>query len=200
MPTEVQDRLLRVMDQGVVQRPGEAAGRPADVRFIAAAAKGFTADARLRPALIERFSFTVVVPPLRDRPGDLEPLTAHLLAGIAAGLSRETPAMDAAALATLMRHPWPGNVRQLRQVLERACIAAIGGTIRVGDLPEGIRDPTADREAALGPILTLAEVERTHVLAVMERMAGNKKAAAEALGIDRSTLYAKLKTYGVQDR
>jgi DNA-binding NtrC family response regulator len=195
---EVQERLVRAIDQGQVQRPGEANPRAADVRFIATLAKPLPHE-RLLPELADRFGFTIVLPPLRDRIGDVEILATSALAVIADGLGRPAPVLEADALSVLLRHPWPGNVRQLRQALERAVVAADGGHIRARDLPDTIRTPAADVEGQ-PPLLTLAEVERQHILHVLERLGGNKKAAAESLGIDRSTLYAKLKTYGVHDR
>ncbi len=197
-PAEVQERLVRAIDQGVVQRPGEATPRAADVRLIATIPKSLIGDSRVLATLAERFGFSLSLPPLRERPGDLEALSAHLLSGIAAGLGRPVPTIDASVMSLLMRHPWPGNVRQLRQVLERAVVAAAGGVIHLADLPETLRGSPA--AAVAGPILTLAEVERQHLLGVLERLGGNKKGAAEALGIDRSTLYAKLKSYGILDR
>ena len=180
------------------ERPGEATPRAADVRLIATIPKSLIGDSRVLATLAERFGFSLPLPPLRERPGDLEALSAHLLSGIAAGLGRPVPTIDASVMSLLMRHPWPGNVRQLRQVLERAVVAAAGGVIHLADLPETLRGSPA--AAVGGPILTLAEVERQHLLGVLERLGGNKKGAAEALGIDRSTLYAKLKSYGILDR
>ena len=194
---EVQERLVRAIDQGLVQRPGEATPRAADVRLVATLQRPLSAE-RCLPHLVDRFGFSLTLPPLRERPGDIEALAAHLLVGIAAGLARPAPTIDAVALSTLMRHPWPGNVRQLRQALERAVVAAEGGVIHQADLPDTLRDFQAD--ASVGPIQTLAEVERQYIIQVLERLGGNKKAAAEVLGIDRSTLYAKLKSYGVIDR
>jgi two-component system NtrC family response regulator len=98
------------------------------------------------------------------------------------------------ARAALLRHPWPGNVRELRQVILRAWVAAEGAVISQDDLGLGGANASVPGQPA---IVSLAAVERAHILRVLEHCGGNKKAAAELLEIDRSTLYAKLKQYGM---
>jgi transcriptional regulator of acetoin/glycerol metabolism len=99
----------------------------------------------------------------------------------------------------LLRANWPGNVRELRQAIERACALAKESVLHVSDLPEAVQLPVASLTPGtsfFAPV-PLSEVEKTHILKVLEYCAGNKKAAAEVLEIDRSTLYAKLRQYGV---
>ena len=198
LPLAVQVRLVRMLDQGEVQRIGEATTRRADVRIVATAARelaGEVINGRMRSDLCERLSaFSIQLPPLREREGDLDQLIDHLLKEIAARLDQPLRHLLPEARIALLRHPWPGNIRQLKQVLERACIAA-DEAIGPGDLPEFIR-PHSKGEPAVGSVLSLAEVERTHILKVLDQVGGNKKAAAELLDIDRSTLYAKLRQYG----
>ena len=96
--------------------------------------------------------------------------------------------------ALLLRYNWPGNVRQLKNIVERACILAADRIIQPGDLPESIRG--AEVPIFQTPLASLGVIERAHILRVLEHCGGNKKAAAELLEIDRSTLYAKLRQYG----
>jgi two-component system response regulator HydG len=138
----------------------------------------------------------VTLPPLRDRPADIEPLIEHFLAAASTKLGQPACRLAPEARTLLLRCPWPGNVRQLRNVLERASVLASSGVIRPDDLPAEVKAGPATVQVE-SPMATLADMERSHILRVLERVGGNKKQAAEVLAIDRSTLYAKLKQYGV---
>ena len=199
LPQSVQAKLLRVLEQGEVQRLGENLTRTVDVRVLAAtnrkledevAAGGFREDLYHRLDVLQ-----IELPPLRERPGDIDLLIEHFLLASARKLEQPTRRLAPEAHALLARYDWPGNVRQLRNVVERAAIMAPGDTIRPDDLPEAIRGAEAS-ESFHTPIVSLAEVEQMHILRVLEHCGGNKKATAELLGIDRSTLYAKLRQYG----
>jgi len=182
-----------------VQRVGDSSLRKVDVRVIAATNRDLAGEARagrFREDLYHRLNVLVVtLPPLRERPGDIETLIDHFLAESARRLGQPAKRLAPEARTLLLRYPWPGNVRQLRNVLERASIMAAGPQILPGDLPAevGASPATVQVDA---PMATLAEVERTHILRVLERCGGNKKQAADILAIDRSTLYAKLKQFG----
>jgi transcriptional regulator with GAF, ATPase, and Fis domain len=199
LPLATQAKLLRALEQGEVQRVGDGALRRVDVRMIAATNRDLAAEAkagRFREDLYHRLNVLVVtLPPLRDRPADIEQLIDHFLAESARRLGQEAKRLAPEARTLLLRYPWPGNVRQLRNVLERASILAAGTAIQPGDLPPEVKAPAAT-VGVDAPMATLAEVERTHILRVLERCGGNKKQAADVLAIDRSTLYAKLKAYG----
>jgi transcriptional regulator with GAF, ATPase, and Fis domain len=199
LPLGTQAKLLRALEQGEVQRVGDSSLRKVDVRVIAATNRDLAAEAkagRFREDLYHRLNVLVVtLPPLRERPGDIETLIDHFLAESARRLGQPAKRLAPEARTLLLRYPWPGNVRQLRNVLERASIMSAGAQIQPGDLSAevGAAPATVHVDA---PMATLAEVERTHILRVLDRCGGNKKQAADILGIDRSTLYAKLKQFG----
>lgn len=203
LPAAAQARLISVLERQECLREGGAAPRRADLRLFATSTRDLEAEAaagRFRPDLLHRFAgFTIELPPLRERPGDLDALCDHLLATLATRLDQPPRRLAPETRALLMRASWPGNVQQLRQVLERACIAGSDVVIRPGDLPPlpGTGPaPTASPE--VWPVMTMSELERIHILKVLDHCGGNKKAASEVLGIDRSTLYAKLRQYGVK--
>ena len=200
LPIATQAKLLRALEQGEVQRVGEGRTRKVDVRLIAATNRDLAVEAgagRFREDLYHRLNvLCVTLPPLRDRPADIEPLIEHFLAAASTKLGQPACRLAPEARTLLLRCPWPGNVRQLRNVLERASVLASSGVIRPDDLPAEVKAGPATVQVE-SPMATLADMERSHILRVLERVGGNKKQAAEVLAIDRSTLYAKLKQYGV---
>ena len=200
LPHQAQAKLLRALEQGEVQRVGDGVLRKVDVRLIAATNRDLAEEAkkgRFREDLLHRLDvLAVTLPPLRDRPADIDRLADHFLAQTASKLNQPIKRLAPETRAALLRHPWPGNVRQLRNVIERACIFAGGEIIEPVDLPEGITDAQPAKLSSSTPITNLAEVERMHILRVLDHCGGNKKATAEILQIDRSTLYAKLRQYG----
>jgi DNA-binding NtrC family response regulator len=147
----------------------------------------FREDLYFRLAVLE-----LRVPPLRERPDDLAPLARHMLRRITRG---KTVEVEPAAIERLRAHPFPGNVRELRNVLERALLLGDGATIRAADLPAEIGAGTAPGSESFP---TLAELERGHVEVALRRTRGNRSAAARLLGIDRKTLWAKLKALGIR--
>jgi len=200
LPLPAQAKLLRVLENGEVQRVGEGLLRHVDVRIIAATNRDLhdeVAAGRFREDLLHRLDvLQVEIPPLRLRPGDLEPLIDHFLATAARKLEIPRRRLTPATRTLLLRYGWPGNVRQLRNTLERASLLCSGRDITPEDLPEQLRDAPSSLAAPTSGLLPLAEVERQHILHILEHTGGNKKATAEMLGIDRSTLYAKLRQYG----
>jgi DNA-binding NtrC family response regulator len=199
LPLPTQAKLLRALEQGEVQRVGDGNLRRVDVRLIAATNRDLAEEAkagRFREDLFHRLNvLCVTLPPLRERPADIEPLIEHFLGESARRLGQSAKRLLPEARTLLLRHPWPGNVRQLRNVIERASIMASGPLIRSEDLPAELRAEPAT-VAVAAPMASLAAVEKAHILRVLERCGGNKKQAAEVLEIDRSTLYAKLRQYG----
>jgi len=136
----------------------------------------------------------VRLPPLRERPGDLEPLTEHLLGRIGRQLGRPDLRLAGDALQRLREHRWPGNVRELSNALERAAILTDGAVIEPGALLLG--NPSAapaEPAAVVGP--TLADAEREAIRRALEAEGGNRKRAAARLGIGLRTLYDKIKQY-----
>jgi DNA-binding NtrC family response regulator len=202
LPLTAQAKLLRALEQGEVQRIGDPSPRRVDVRLIAATNRDLeteAAAARFRPDLLHRLDVLALrIPPLRERTGDIDLLIDHILREQAVRHDRPCPELSPEARTLLLRHPWPGNVRQLRNALERSAILCTGGIIRPEDLPEAVRGRM--EIACSTPVCPLVEVERFHILRMLDHFGGNKKAAAEGLAIDRSTLYAKLRQYGRLDK
>jgi DNA-binding NtrC family response regulator len=202
MPAPLQVKLLRALQDGEVRRVGSNRVRRVDVRYIAATNRDLEAavkDGEFREDLYYRIRvLPVAVPPLRERAGDIPALVAHFLAPARAarGLPLEvTPR----AMAALEAYPWPGNVRELRNIVERMAVLAPDATLDVGQVPAEVRAPGAVPAAAGGegypPELPLEEVERRHLLRVLEAQGGNKTRAAEVLGITVRTLYNRLDAY-----
>jgi DNA-binding NtrC family response regulator len=199
LPAPVQAKLLGLLDRGEFTRAGDGALRRVDVRVIAATGRDLDEEVRanrFKAELRGRLDvLSLAMPPLRARPADVDALAEHFLQECARKLSQPAKRLSPEARALLLRYSWPGNVRQLKNAIERASVAAPGEAIRPQDLPEALREaePAA---ASTTPITSLAEIERLHIQRVLDHCGGNKKAAAEILGIDRSTLYAKLRQYG----
>lgn len=205
LPPVAQARLVRLLDSGELVRLGDTAARQVDVRLIATSTRdlrGESSVGKVRADLISRLTgFTFVLPPLIDRAGDLDELVEHFLAANAARLDQPAKRLSPEARTALLRAAWPGNVGQLKQALERACVVSPDTVIHLADVPESVQTPAAGPTSAAAagsmPITSLAAIERLHILRVLEHCGGNKKAAAEVLEIDRSTLYAKLRQYGL---
>ena len=191
----LQGKLLRVLQEKEVHPVGALAPVPTDARIITATHRDLTTlvtEGRFRDDLLYRINvIEVLVPPLRERPDDLEPLVRHLLAKHGARLGKHDCSVSTDALAVLRRHRWPGNVRELENVIERALVLGAGTVITLEDLPDGLREqPVTNASPAGGQ--RLADVEREHIDRTLRAVAGNKAAAARVLGLDRKTLYRKL--------
>jgi DNA-binding NtrC family response regulator len=202
MPAALQVKLLRALQSGEIRRLGATQASTIDVRVIAATNRDLAAmiaDGSFREDLYYRLNvIEVVLPPLRERREDIPALAEHFMARAAGRLGREVR-LSAEAVERLLRYPWPGNVRELENAIERAAILARGDAITPEDLPPHVAaglnlgpSPTLPRQT------TLAETERDHILTTLERFGRNHSAAAEALGIGRTTLWRKLKEYGLE--
>ena len=185
LPLTVQARLLRLLESGEMQRSGDGALRRVDVRVIVATSRDLRdemAHGRLRGDLLNRLEvLSLTVPPLRQRPTDIDLLVDHFLKSNAERLTQPLKRMAPDSRALLLRYNWPGNVRQLKNIVERACILAADRIIQPGDLPESIRG--AEVPIFQTPLASLGVIERAHILRVLEHCGGNKKAAAELLEI-----------------
>ncbi len=199
MKPELQAKLLRVLQERRFERVGGSRTLEVDVRWIAATNRDLRTmidEGRFREDLYHRLAvFPIKLPPLRERKHDLIPLTRNLLETIARDLKRPVPKLSPAAEKSLLAAAWRGNVRELRNVLERAAILAEGDTIDAphiwiegGDKPVG---PSS------GEVKPLVELEKEAILHALEVVGGNRRRAAELLGIGERTLYDKLKKYGV---
>jgi DNA-binding NtrC family response regulator len=199
MPPELQVRLLRVLETGAVDRVGGGDAVRVNVRVVAATNRRpeqAVAEGRLREDLLYRLNvFPVVLPPLRERGADVALLAEDFLAALNKEAEGNPKAFTRAALARLRAHSWPGNVRELRNVVQRAFILA-PDDIDVDSIPLG-----APEEANAGTSLmvrvgaTIEETDKRLTLATLEYCVGDKKKAAEILGISLKTLYNRLNVY-----
>ena len=201
---EAQAGLLRVLEEHKVLRLGGSQPIAVDVRVIAAThvdLREAVAAGRFRQDLYYRLSVLVAaIPPLRARREDIEALARHFLDRLARRAPRLVDGIAPAALDALTAYRWPGNVRELRNVIERAVMLGAGEVIEVDDLPPEIRGsypapaPAAGEQVALP--LPVDELERRNLLAALAATGGNKTRAARLLGIDRVTLYNRLRKHG----
>ena len=197
LSTASQAKILRCLETGEVRRVGEAHVRRIDTRFIAATNLDLheaVAQGRFREDLLYRLNMIAIkIPPLRERPEDIVAIVelfVERLASVAESLSIAPEAMD-----LLLNHHWPGNVRQLDACLRRSSLMASGGLIKAKDLPDEIRQPTATSQSQ--GFLSLEEVEKQHILTILDRCAGDRRATEHLLGISRATLQRRLKQYGL---
>jgi DNA-binding NtrC family response regulator len=194
MPLETQAKLLRVLENREVQRVGSPAVRTVDVRVVAATnqdLRALIAQKRFREDLYYRLSMVeIALPALIERREDLPLLERHFIEQLSAQFGKTVRGLTPRAEQVLARYSWPGNVRELKSILGSACMMAQSEMIDVRDLPEHLRTRAAQQPARGGEdLLTLAEVERRHVLRVLESVDGNKARAAKILGINRATVY-----------
>jgi DNA-binding NtrC family response regulator len=196
----LQPKLLRAIETQAFRRVGGQKELKVDVRFVAATNRDLDSMVRtgaFREDLYYRLNVgTIEVPPLRARRADVLPLARHFLGQAAIAMGLHEPALDAATHPLLERYPWPGNARELRNVMERALILSGGAPILPAHLPREVAAPTAGEPAAEQALVPLAEAERRHVRRVLEACGGNKTQAAKLLGISRVTLRNKLAEYG----
>jgi two-component system, NtrC family, response regulator AlgB len=203
LPPSLQPKLLRFLQERKYERVGESKTRTADVRLIAATNRDLeaaVASGTFREDLFYRLNVVeLTLPPLRTR-SDLIELAEHLLAFFARQTGRKLTGFTPEARTALKRHPWPGNLRELRNAIERAAILADLTEIGLTDLPERIAQPrspgTAGGPVEVGGAVTLDEVEIEHIRRVLGASA-SLDAAARTLGIDPSTLYRKRKQFGL---
>ena len=194
LPLTLQGKLLRALEERVVRRLGAARDLPVDVRIVSATNRDLAAEAsegRFRQDLYFRLAVVVVrVPPLRDRPDDVPLLARTLVARLAARHAVPVPEITPEALSALSHHAWPGNVREMRNVLERAVVVRGGAEIRAADLD------LATAGAQAHP-LHRDQREREALLEALRRSGGRREEAARTLGISVRTLYYRLKQLGL---
>jgi two-component system nitrogen regulation response regulator NtrX len=207
MSLKTQAKVLRVLQEQVVERVGGTSSVRVDVRVLAATNKDLSVEiraGRFREDLYFRLNvIPIFVPPLRDREEDVPLLAEHFTAEFAREYGRRVKAMDAAAIAGLRSYPWPGNVRELRNVIERLMIMVPGDTITAGDLGflEGAATSSADPYVRGGDLLSLHDArerfERDYILRALAQQQGNISRTAEVLGVERSNLYRKMRSFGI---
>src|SRR4051795_10122846 len=206
MPAELQTRFLRVLQEREYRPLGSTETIKADFRAIASTNRPIPealAENRLRSDLYYRLNtFQIEVPPLRKRREDIPPLIAQFLRQFSQQLGKAEPEVSPDAFEKLLDYSWPGNVRELQNAIEYAVVLARQGIIGVKELPAEIQLPPALQQAELGGlprkgVQSLDDLERNAILQALAECRGNKKKAAELLGIQRPTLYNKLKRYAI---
>ena len=202
MPLSLQAKLLRVLQEREIQRVGGTASIPVDVRVIAATNKNLEAavdTGKFREDLFYRISaFPITIPPLRERRADIPLLAEHFLKKHAERLEKTIGGVSVAASRLLLQYDWPGNVRELENAIERAVLLEIGEVLQSENLPGKLSPPPMAFRTGQVPataIFPLAEIERQAVVRALEISANNVSKAARALGLNRTTLYRKLKKY-----
>ncbi|MEK7765962.1 MAG: sigma-54 dependent transcriptional regulator, partial [bacterium] len=200
MAVPMQAKLLRAIETLVFRRVGGTEDLTVDARFVAATnveVEGAVERKEFREDLYYRLKVgRLHVPPLRERREDLLALADQLLLQICREVGRRPAGLSEAASAAFMAYRWPGNVRELKNVLERAVILKEGdGPVELAHLPQELVGGPGGRPTAPAAAGSLSEVERVHILRVLESSGGNHTRAAKALGISRTTLWEKLKQY-----
>jgi DNA-binding NtrC family response regulator len=197
----LQVKLLRVLETGIFRRVGGTADVRVDVRVITATNRALEAmmqSGAFREDLYYRLNvFTIPIPPLRERREDIPLLVAHFVRNSAI-VPRRNAEVSPEAMDVLVRYPWPGNARELANVVERALILCEGDRLLPENLPIGIRRSAPETTHVNGGQRpTLEEAERRYILQVLEECGGHRQKAATILGISERNLYRKLKQFGV---
>ena len=212
VPLAVQAKLLRVLEDGAVLRVGTVQSRTVDVRVIAATNRDLRAEVaagRFRADLYYRLNIVEVsLPPLRDRREDIPYLTAAFVRGFSQRFQKPLVGLTSGAERVLAEGTWEGNVRQLRNVLERACILADGEYVTESDLAGIMREQristfaarVAPRPEPADTTAPLVTVEREHIVRTLNQVRGNKAVAARLLGISRRAFYRQLERHGLHQR
>ena len=209
LPLDCQTKLLRVLETGTIRRVGDVKDRQVEVRVIAATNEDLDAardEGRFREDLFYRLDvLRTDLPPLRKREGDIERLTQHFLSRFQKKVGKPIDGLAPEVLELFRLYDWPGNVRELKNVVERMVIMSEDETLGSDLLPQEIRgydvQETAEEQATADPeeMPSLDEMEKRHIQRVLKSTGGNKKRTAEILGVDRSTLYARLKRYADEE-
>jgi len=204
----MQVKLLRVLQEFEFEQVGGTKTFRCEARVVLATnekLEDLVREGRFRQDLYYRVNvINIELPPLRDRPSDVPALAAHFLKEVCEECGREPRGFTDEALSALERYRWPGNVRELENVVERAVLLGKGELIGLEDLPHGLTNgaSSASIEPVAGRTLkqALEEPERRIILEVLESFHWNRHATADALGINRTTLYKKMKRLGLEDR
>ncbi|MCC8180245.1 MAG: sigma-54 dependent transcriptional regulator [Planctomycetes bacterium] len=209
MPLSIQAKILRAIEQGVFERVGGEGSIRSDLRFVAATNKNLEegiANGQFRSDLYYRLSVvTLDLPPLRERPEDIRPLADHFIAMFNRMYGKQIAGLSAAAAEILQRHSWPGNIRELRNCLQRAVIFRDRDEISPEDLPDQYRAAAATGpqpdNAASGESRRekLRNLDRELIVRTLAECDGVKSVAADRLRIHRKTLYNRMKSLGLGD-
>ncbi len=198
-----QAKLLRVLQNRQVQRVGSLTPRNVDVRVIAAThrnLKTMVQEGRFREDLYYRLAVVEIgLPVLANRREDLPLLERYFIQKFSAEYDKPIAGLVRRAQSRLSTYPWPGNVRELENVIGNACMMVDGNLIDIEDLPERFRGPLSGELGGDDSFLSLDELQRRHVLRVLEGVGGNKARAAEVLGIGRATIYQMLSRMKIEE-
>jgi transcriptional regulator with PAS, ATPase and Fis domain len=202
---QVQPKLLKVLETGRFRRLGDLRDRFADVRLISATHRDLGCEmqeGRFRPDLYYRINIIrLEVPALRRRPEDIPSLALRLLESMVSSHQETAMELDGSAIDALQKYSWPGNIRELRNVLQRAVLVAEGNVITDRELQFfPLRSDGLALDAPLAADLTLQQLERAHIETVLAQESGSIQKAAKRLGIPRSSLYNKLSRFGISNR
>ena len=196
IPLELQAKLLRVLQEQEFERLGSTHTRRVNVRVVAATNQdlaGLVAEKLFRMDLYYRLNvFPIALPPLRHRPEDIPMLVAHFVNRYATGMAKRIDKIKSDAMEAMQRHPWPGNIRELQNFIERAVILTNGDVLHFSALPSS---PIVPRDP-----VTLAEAERDHILNALQEsnwVVGGARGAASRLGVKRTTLISKMRKRGL---
>ncbi|MFT3784007.1 MAG: sigma-54 dependent transcriptional regulator [Nibricoccus sp.] len=200
LPREIQPKLLRLLQEREYERVGEAKVRRSNVRVIAATNRNLADEVKaghFREDLFYRLNvISLQLPGLKDRPADLIKIAESYCEFFAQRLGKKTKGFSPSVRESFVRYPWPGNLRELRNVIERAVILASGDMIEAADLPDEFSHGTADASIAVGARVTIDQLETEHIRRTLAS-ARNLDEAARTLGIDPATLYRKRQKLGL---
>jgi two-component system response regulator AtoC len=212
LPLTLQAKLLRVLETGEVQRVGSLQPTKADVRVVCATNRDLNTESlagTFRSDLLYRLNVVqIALPALRERREDIPYLVAAFVRNFGQRFGKTITGVSLAAERVLIEAPWPGNIRQLRNVIERACMMTDGPVLTDGDVRASIRPtisvvpkPAAPAKAVLAPEPThaLSTLERAHIMKVIAESGGNKARAARQLGLSRRALYRRLERHGLAE-
>jgi DNA-binding NtrC family response regulator len=199
---ELQVKLLRVLQEREVKRVGDTQNHPVDVRLIAATNRDLAQavkEGAFREDLYYRLNvIPIVIPELKERSEDIPLLATHFLLMFTKEAKAPIEGISKEAMRLLLEYDWPGNVRELENAIERAVILGRGPQLLPEDLPEPLRARQVERRREPNPGQpTLEELEREYITAILQETGWHRLKAAQILGIDRRTLYRKIRTYGL---
>ena len=202
MQPRLQAKFLRALQEREIERLGGSETIPVDVRIIAATNRDLQkalAEGVLREDLYYRLNVILMrVPPLRERMDDVPILAMHFVRKYAAREGVPTAGIAEEAMNVLLSYAWPGNVRELENAVERAVVLGQGDRLRAADLPPQVARRTDDEHPLVPAHLTLEEMEKLAISQALRLTGGNKSEAAERLGIHRTSIYDKMRRYGIE--
>src|SRR3954469_11154609 len=207
MPPDLQTRFLRVLQEREYRPLGSTKTLKANFRVVAATNRPIAqalAENRMRADLYYRLNtFQIEIPPLRERKEDIPPLVASFVKRFAQELGKPEPKITPEAFQKLLDYAWPGNVPELQNAMEYAVVLARQEQVTIKELPAEVQLPAALQASERGPqpaagVQSLDDLERNAILQALAQCHGNKKKAAQVLGIQRPTLYNKMKRFGIE--